>query len=438
MDLYWIDTRPTVPGFRDVDLHLDESRHRCALSNSRRRWRDLGQNRPEPFPRSARGASGTNFEHLAEVTVGPSGTLVVELADDANGYVIADAVRVEATPIAQGPNLEVGVVSDPGQWQTWQTVTLPEPYASMVVVATVDYAGSNIPMVARVRNASHDSFEVRVERPDGGSVPHGVGVHYLVVEEGVYTVVEDGIKMEAMRIQSTVTDRKGAWVGQPRSYSNAYTNPVVVGQVMTANDADWSVFWARGGGQGSIPSASTLYVGKHVGEDPDKTRIPEEIGYVVMEANPGTIGTVGSYNYQAAVGSDSIRGPDNNANGYSYSLTGLTSPTTAILSAAAMDGGDGGWPVLYGADSLTASTLGLVFDEDQLSDVERSHTTEQVAYLVFEAAAPLSINSDSPRASDVSPPAVDAVMAEAEIKDSQTAHRIDEALIDLLFSGKLF
>jgi hypothetical protein len=48
-----------------------------------------------------------------------------------------------------------------------------------------------------------------------------------------------------------------------------------------------------------------------------------------------------------------------------------------------MDGSDGGWPVLYGSDPVNSSQLKLAFDEDQIADSERAHTTEQVAYVVF-------------------------------------------------------
>ena len=44
---------------------------------------------------------------------------------------------------------------------------------------------------------------------------------------------------------------------------------------------------------------------------------------------------------------------------------------TAVVSAAGMDGNDGGWPVLYEPTPVTASTLQLVFEEEQLSDSER-------------------------------------------------------------------
>ena len=71
-------------------------------------------------------------------------------------------------------------------------------------------------------------------------------VFYTVVEEGVYTQAEHGVTMEAVKFTSTLTDSDSSWVGQQRIYLNTYTSPVVVGQVMTTNDALFSVFWARG------------------------------------------------------------------------------------------------------------------------------------------------------------------------------------------------
>jgi RHS repeat-associated protein len=51
-----------------------------------------------------------------------------------------------------------------------------------------------------------------------------------------------------------------------------------------------------------------------------------------------------------------------------------------------MDSDDGSWAVLYGAAPLSATSLDLAVDEDQIGDSERRHNTEQVAYLVFEQA----------------------------------------------------
>ena len=62
----------------------------------------------------------------------------------------------------------------------------------------------------------------------------------------------------------------------------------------------------------------------------------------------------------------------------------LPSASTAVASLAGMNGGNGGWAVLYGNDPVSPESLSLAVDEDQLFDTERSHTNEQAAFVVFE------------------------------------------------------
>ena len=121
----------------------------------------------------------------------------------------------------------------------WTTVNLLESYNSMVVIVTPNYDGSDPPLVPRVQNASGSSFDVRVDRFDGSAAAiSGIDVHWLVLEEGVYPVADYGVQMEAVKFTSTVTDRKASWSAEVRAYAQSYTTPVVLGQVMTYNDAD--------------------------------------------------------------------------------------------------------------------------------------------------------------------------------------------------------
>ena len=64
------------------------------------------------------------------------------------------------------------------------------------MVATPNYSLPSPPLIVRIRNASDDSFQVRVDRTDGlaGDVA-GIDVHYTVVEEGVYNVADHRVKM---------------------------------------------------------------------------------------------------------------------------------------------------------------------------------------------------------------------------------------------------
>ncbi len=274
-----------------------------------------------------------------------------------------------------GPKIESAMVAGVGN--SWQTVVLSDTYQDMVVIAAVQYGTADQPAVARVRNAAGNAFEVRVQNPS--DVPlSGYTIQYLVAEAGVYTLADDGIQLEAVKYQSSLTDRKGSWTGSARSYAQSYSNPIVLGQVMSENDSRWSVFWARGSGRTSAPEVSALYTGKHVGEDPDVARATETIGYIVVEAGSGSIGGL---NYAAGRTQDNVRGMVQSPP-YLNSTAGQYN--SGVVSVAGMDGNNGGWPVLVGSAPLANQQIGLAFDEDQIADSERNHTTEEIAYFLIE------------------------------------------------------
>ena len=276
--------------------------------------------------------------------------------------------------------MEQNILTDVGS--TWQTVNLLNTYADPVVVATPQYTSNDLPAVTRIRNASGNSFDIRVQNPSGQPLS-GYIVQYMVVESGVYTSAEHGITMEAVKVTSTITDKYNSWSGEAQIYNNSYTSPVIFGQVMTQNDAAWSVFWSRGINRGEPAANGNLYVGKHVGQDNNTTRTDETIGYVVMESGSGVIN---GQPYEVGLGSDRILGIGDTPP-YSYGLA-PNSWEHAILSQSAMDGNDGSWAVLYGTDPISENGLELSVDEDQLADSERRHTSEQVGYFVSNITLP--------------------------------------------------
>lgn len=274
------------------------------------------------------------------------------------------------------PKLSSGVVTAVGS--SWHTVTLTKNYSNPVVVCSVQYTASQKPVVARVRNASGSTFELRVQNPSNSTVS-GYTVHYVVVEAGRY----NSPKMEAGRITSTSTDRSGSTGGQQVWLRGNYTRPVVVGQVMTANDPDWSAFWARGSGGRTDAPNQRLYIGKHVGQDTDTDRANEMLGYIVLEAGNGSASSVPFY---ANVSGDTVNGVANHPPD-ELPLSGLNTAKVALVSPAGLDGMDLGWPILYGGTAVSPTTLKVSFDEDQIGDGERLHTTESVAYAVFASGA---------------------------------------------------
>jgi len=367
----------------------------------------------------AQGANGS-------VTDNGDGTLTYSpdpgyVGEDAFTYVITDnadgtdtatvELAVGVDTIGASPNLVAGVLTDVGS-DEWTTVTLPGSYTSMVVVATPVHESGDPPVVTRIRNAAGNSFEILVQRLDTGTEPlAGVQVRYAVVEEGVYTQAEHGVTVEAVRFTSTVTDGEGNWVGEQRDYTNSYTSPVVLGQVMTYEDAGQSVFWARGSKGVHPPNATNLFVGKHVGEDPDVTRNDETIGYMVIESGSGTIDGIA---YSAVVGPDTVRGGVNGT--YEYSLPELPGASSAVLSVAGLDSDEGGAPLLMGTAPVVDGTIHLAFDEDRIGDPEGWHTTDQVAYLALELPnqAPVAVG-DAATTDEDTPAVIDVLANDREV-----------------------
>jgi hypothetical protein len=268
-----------------------------------------------------------------------------------------------------------------GVASSYVTVYLHNTYVSPVVFCSVNYANNSVPVISRVRNVTNTSFDVRLQNPGDGSPVEPETIHYLVMEEGAWTL-PDGRPVEARRSTSAVTDGRTSWVGESQAYAAAYANPVVLGQVMTENDEEWSVFWSCGTDRKQPPSATALRVGKMLGEDANRERQNEELGLVVVEQGHGTVNGIG---YEAALGPDTVRGVANTPPyRYSFSQSFTKTPAVALVVLSAMDGGNGGWAYLYGTSPLSSTNIGLAIDEDQIRDSERKHTTEQVTYLVFE------------------------------------------------------
>jgi hypothetical protein len=262
---------------------------------------------------------------------------------------------------------------------THVTVNLNNTYTSPVVVCSTEYANNSIPIVTRVSSVTSNSFDVRLQNPSNSAVVAET-VNYIVMEEGTWTI--DGVNCEAQAYTSTVTDENNSWNGESQSYGQSYTSPVVIGQVMSENDHNWSSFWCAGSSRSNPPTASTLITGKEVAEDTNTTRANETVGFIVFEAGHGTIGGTA---FEAKVGGDSVRGPDNGGPyAYTFDTPFGAAPAVTVVNMAAMDGGNGGWAVTSGPATTTGFSSWC--DEDQINDSERRHTTEQVGYVVFQAA----------------------------------------------------
>ena len=268
---------------------------------------------------------------------------------------------------------------------SWITINTTKTYNNMVVIATPEVPNSNSnPVVCRVQNTSPNSFQLKLQNPGDGSSVGSHTVHYVIIEEGIYVDSIDGITMEVWSSISNATANSDNWIFENHSLSNTYTNPVILGQVQSHNDTRWSTFWAsKMDVRIDPPAAGTVFSGgKHVAQDLQTTRSNETIGFIAIEKG---LYQVDGQLLQAGLGQDKIRGIENLTTTLqsSYTLSPQLKIKGAVLASAAMDGADGGWPVFFTNTPFINNRMFIAIDEDQIEDLERLHTTEQVAYLAF-------------------------------------------------------
>ncbi|RKZ92303.1 MAG: hypothetical protein DRQ43_09190, partial [Gammaproteobacteria bacterium] len=279
------------------------------------------------------------------------------------------------------PDLEVVTISGVGS--TFQTVSLQNTYSNAIPVCTYNLTSSaNVPAAVRITNITANSFDVRIQNPTNGDVTGAVtagDVHCVISDEGAYTL-SDGLKYEARTVLSDGTNgRSIGWsLAQTENVTGSLTytfaSPVVLGQVISSNDAEYSTFWSHGGNVGNPPTGTNISVGKQTGID-STARADETLGYIVIESGTGS-GSINGVDYAAALGADSITGVTTSS--ATYALSKTYKHGVAVLSA--MDGSDGGWAVLLGATPLAGDAIKPGIDEDK----DRGHTTEQVAYWVLD------------------------------------------------------
>ena len=270
------------------------------------------------------------------------------------------------------------------------TVPLARTYTSPVVVCSATYAANTTPVVVRVSQATSSSFALRLQNPSDGPVAAET-VSCLVVEQGVWTV--SGVKFEAQKYTSTVTDSDASWMGQTRSYGQSYTSPVVLGQVMTENDPDWSVFWSRGFSRSDPPSATSLRTGKTVGEDPDTTRANETIGIVVFEAGHGFLA---GQEYEARLGPNTVQGAVNGAPfAYTFASAFASAPAAAVVSIAGVNGPNGAWGQTHGAFRQVFGSMfmpeGTAEHFRYFDDLQRATSSPENAEKIFRVSQSIDV-----------------------------------------------
>ncbi|MBE9559344.1 MAG: DUF11 domain-containing protein [Proteobacteria bacterium] len=286
-------------------------------------------------------------------------------------------VPVVAQAVIVTPDLEV--ITIPNVGASFQIINLQNTYSGAIPICTYNLpAAGSIPATVRIQNITSNSFEVKIQKAASSGTETAGDVHCMISEAGEFTV--GGMHWEAGSHTPNVTSGRsnyGVKAADTVTPVATFTTPVVLHQVISNNDTRWSASWTYSNSSGNPPTAANIHVGKQIAGDTDTVRADEAIGYIIAETGSGAENGV---NYKLALGADTILGVDNGVRNYALG----TAYRHGIASQNAMDGGDGGWAVMLGATPLAGNQIGLAVDEDTIGDGERAHTTEQVAYWVFE------------------------------------------------------
>ena len=260
---------------------------------------------------------------------------------------------------------------------TFKTVQLQNQYESPIVVCSPNYS-SGLPRTVRLKDVSSNSFVIKVQNPSDTPVPD-TSVSYLVVEEGVWT---SPFKMEAAKYSTNTVGENNNWRYDTRNYGQTYSGKIVVlHQVMSTNDITWITSYVSRANSRTDPprsSDSGFRIALN-GAEAVNSHGSEEIGYIVLQESTGVLDEI---KWESKQTSDSISGFSNSPPYYtSFSQTFADSPSVTMACLQEVDGSDGGWVAVC---SVTSNQLGLVIDEDQAKDSERSHTSETCGFIVFE------------------------------------------------------
>jgi len=291
------------------------------------------------------------------------------------------------TAFGQALSLDVEAVRVENVGAGWVTVDLVNSYSNAVVACTYNLISSANPSATvRIQNVGASSFETRIQQFENSNVVSASDVHCLVVDSGAYTL-PDGLEIEAYTVDADQTaglNVPGGWgdvnmEDVTSTLTHSYDDMIVLGQVMSFSDANASAIVTNNcASRGVRPDPTGFCIGKHIGQI-NNTRATETIGYIVVDAKIGTLNDVA---YRFSRGADQGGGVGNGAP-HTYNV-GLNYDT-GVLTQAGMDGGHGGWAVLYGNDPLSGNALDYAIEEEVVAgDTSRNHTTEEMFYALFQ------------------------------------------------------
>jgi hypothetical protein len=276
----------------------------------------------------------------------------------------------------------------------WHSVSLSNSYQQPVVILQPLSFNGGQPGTIRLRNVTATSFEFQIDEwdyLDGAHVTETIG--YLVAEAGAHRL-DDGRWFEAGRLETNhvfTTVNFAAPFAAP---------PVILSQAQTYRDAQAVVTRQRSA------SASGFAVRLQEEEANDGVHAVEEIGYIAVEAGPGSMqGT----SFEAATSANAVTS--------AWHSLGFLQAYEGPVFLAAMQTYDGGNTAALRYRNLTTTGVEVRVEEEASLDPEVAHTTEAVGYLVFEGGSepPPPPDDGRPPAPAGLEPADDAVITSSSV-----------------------
>lgn len=307
--------------------------------------------------------------------------LAISLALILNATIAARAFPLSST---------VEAITIPSVGGGFQTVNFENSYTNAIPVCTYELPSTAAPpAVVRIQSIGSTSMQIRLQQPRNSATVTAGRVFCLVAEAGV-TTFPNGLRLQAVSVNGTTTHGRNVPLGFGNNSNttmidisgsfSGFTNPIALGQVISFNDANFSIFHSNDCDNRNNPSfnggfGDGICVTKHVGED-NITRGTETLGVIVIEQGSGAFrGAV----FESELGPDTVDGVGNN--GASYGLADTFE--FAVATQSGEDGGDGGVAVFLGTGTVGGTNFTVAVDEDQLNDTERGHITERVAYFAL-------------------------------------------------------
>lgn len=307
------------------------------------------------------------------------------------------------------PPMEVGVIegTTTGHMEvgtttastSWSTVTLTNTYTEPVVIASIlDGNNPNTPVSTRVKNASGNSFQLRLDIPLDNTAPrtsNSETVYYMVVEAGTWVMGDGKTKVEADVVHdvsqvncfSCGTWNKGVQVAHTSGYT---ANPAFFHQVMSENSANWISSFASNSTDYRNPPGTNGFRISFNGAEVTTAHAPEDIGYVVMETEK--VDTANGIKYETdTTATFNPRGHDDARYSESFDQTYSAAPLV-LVAQLSMRGTEGSWAMI---DAISSTTLTMYEDEDQTRDAERSHQQEYYAYAAFASAGSFTLTDQT-------------------------------------------